>query len=202
MVFLQSACSPAAPARRLGPAVLACLAVMSVSPATAEPAAPATSIVTTGAPFAAVAQQMVAQQFVAEQLAADRQFVAEALLQQQQKLEEIMAQNEAMMMQPPTEMPTESLFASRIADFAEVQTGIVTDYSDLLRLRTTGVADGVDDRTAALSLLFAQTGFVFGAPNVVIVSPAPLPAPTLPSPTVPFPGFPVAVGGFFAAQGQ
>lgn len=186
----------------LGPAVLAWLASMFVSAAVAEPVAPSTSLLLVGAPFAAVAQQSVAQQFVTERLASDRRFVADALQQQQQKLEEMMVQNQAIMKQSQTGMPAESLFASRIADFAEVQTGLITDYNDLLRLRTSGAAQGVNNRTTALSLLFAQSGFIYGSPDVNIISMISLPSPTLSSVTVPFPGLTAPVRGFFAAHGQ
>ena len=199
MVFLQSAGVRTACVRRLVPA---CLLAVSVSSAMAEPAAPAMAVMSTSAPFAAVAERVATEQLLAQQLAADRQFIAQSLAQQQQKLEQLMALSQADMTQPPASTPFRSMFTSRISEFAEAQSGIVTDYSELLRLRTAGVATAVVDRGAALSLLFAQTGFIFETPNVGVVVPTPLPAPTLPSPIGPFPGFSGAVGGFFAAQGQ
>lgn len=171
------------------PALWAACAVLAAASSVAAQTSgePAVTLVYDAPSFAAVATQ----------LAADRQFVSAALEQSQQKLTEIMVQNQAMLGQPADPAPGPDLFAQRIADFATAQSAIFDDYSAFLRLRSTGVAEAVDERADERAMLFAATGSIFGTPYGQIEPPASPPPPTVPVEMVPFPGLPGPVGGFF-----
>lgn len=176
--------------------VIACVGMVPVSEVFADPEASGSTVgLASDLSFASFAQQ-----HVAEQLLADRQFVAETIHVQQQKLEELMSYSAAMMSWPQEELLTEGLFASRMEDFAEVQANIVTDYSEMLSLRTFRVADDVDNRNEALLLLFFQTGSIFGMPDVPIVPQASVVAQSPDTPGVPNNAAPEPLGGFFHPQ--
>lgn len=137
--------------------------------------------------------------FVEGQLAANREFVAQAIQESQQTLAALLAANDFSGLPWASVTPRPGTVQDRLADYAETQRAAFDEYGDLVRLRHQRISLELDDRQTGLVLDFMTTGFLVSSPNMVPVAQLPPPVLSLPDPLTPFPGLGLHTGGFFSS---
>lgn len=137
--------------------------------------------------------------FVEGQLAANRQFVAQAIQESQQNLATLLAANDFSGL-PWTSVGSQpGTVQDRLADYAETQRTAFDEYGDLVRLRHQRISLELDERQAGLVLDFMTTGFLVSTPNMMPIAQLPPPLLSLPNPVTPFPGLSSHTAGFFSS---
>lgn len=137
--------------------------------------------------------------FVEGQLAANRQFVAQAIQESQQTLATLLAANDFSGLPWTSVSSQPGTVQDRLTDYAETQRTAFDEYGDLVRLRHQRISLELDERQAGLVLDFTTTGFLVSPSNMMPIAQLPPPVLSLPNPVTPFPGLGYHTAGFFSS---